>query len=474
VPLLVAATTLVLQLDFEPINSSTVALAYLLPVLFSTLLAGWGGGLLASVLSFFAFNYFFLPPYHTLLVANVGDTLALLVFLAIAGLVSYLLGRARTEADRAQRGELEAHQRQQELAILYDLSKAISGQVGLERILQTIAERVVQLFANSRCEIWLRSESGALASVAQAGAAQAGLPPAIEVLIRSDQGALGILKLFAASPPAEMSAPDRQALLNAIAAQTASVVERSRLTQAATRARVLEDSDKLKTALLSSVSHDLRTPLATIKTAVTGLLRRDLRWDEESLVDQLQAINEETDRLNRIIGNLLSMSRIEAGAVQFQKRPYPLAEVIDAILARLAARLHAHSIRVDIPPELPLVPLDHAAFEQVISNLLDNAVKYSPHGSEIEIAARQVGHLVEISVSDQGRGIPAAVQQAVFGKFYRADPSGRVPGSGLGLAIVKGFVEAHGGNVWISDRSGKGTSVKFLLPLDENKEYAYE
>ncbi len=463
VPLLVAITTLALQLPFEAIDPSIVALVYLLPVLLSTILADWLGGILASFLSFLAFNYFFLPPYYTFVVANPSDTLALFMFLGVAGLVSYLLGRARTEAERAQQREREAHQRQQELTILYELSKAISGQIALESMLQTIAERVCQLFADSRCEIWLKPETGALKQVAQAGAARSHEQNPSEVLIRSEQGALGMLKLYA--PQAPLWQPSEKFLLNAIAAHTAIVIERSQLVQAATRAKVLEESDRLKTALLSSISHDLRTPLATIKAAVTGLLRRDLHWDEESMLDQLNAINEETDRLNLVIGNLLSMSRIEAGALQLQKRAYPLPEVMDAVLHRLAARTQTHILRVDIPSELPPVPLDYAAFEQIMTNLLDNALKYSAPGSEISISARQVGNFVEIGVSDHGRGVPPEAQQAVFEKFYRADNSARVAGSGLGLSIVKGFVEAHGGKAWISSRAGEGTSVKFVLPL---------
>ncbi len=463
VTLLVGATTLALQLANPSLEPSIVALLYLLPVLLSALLAGWLGGMLASLLSFLAFNYFFLPPYRTFVVANPGDTLALFVFLAVAGLVSYLLGVARAEAQRARQRERDAMQRQHELTILYELSKAIGRQIGLEPTLQTIAGRVSQLFAGRRCEIWLKPEDGSLALAVQAGPAAGdgpGAPKPFEVLIRSDKDALGILKVFGAGVQ-----PEEAQLLNAIAAQAALAIERSRLMQAATRARVLDESDRLKSALLLSVSHDMRTPLATIKAAITGLLRRDLNWDAESTLDQFQAIDEETDRLNRIIGNLLSMSRIEAGAVQLDKTPYPLGEVMDSVLSRLAPRLPAQRVVVTIPPDLPPVPLDYAAFEQIMTNLLDNAVKYSPPNSPITISARQVGRLVEIGVTDCGRGIAPEAQAAVFEKFYRADGSARVPGSGLGLSIVKGLVEAHGGRAWISSQVGHGTTVRFVLPL---------
>ena len=169
--------------------------------------------------------------------------------------------------------------------------------------------------------------------------------------------------------------------------------------------------------------------------------------------------------MNQIISNLLSMSRIEAGALQLQKGEYALPEVLDAVLRRMGRRTQSHAITLQIEPGLPPPPFDHAAFEQIITNLLDHAVKYSEPGSEITISARQVGSFIEIGVSDHGQGIAAEAQQAVFDKFYRADNSAHVAGSGLGLSIVKGFVEAHGGKAWISSHIGEGTSVKFLLPL---------
>jgi two-component system sensor histidine kinase KdpD len=316
----------------------------------------------------------------------------------------------------------------------------------------------------SRCEIWLKNEHGKTELSVSAGAAFAPAPKGYDMLIRSGAAAVGILKVFLPAP--QVLDQSQQLLLNAMATQAASAIERARLSQEATRAGVLAESDRLKTALLSSVSHDLRTPLATIKAAVTSLLQRDVQWDEEAMLDQLNAINEESDRLNQIIGNLLSMSRIEAGALRLQKREYALSEVINSILSRLAPRTQSHTVHVAIPPDLPLVPLDYVSFEQIITNLVDNAVKYSPPHTEILIEARTVGSFVEIGVSDQGRGIPAEAQQAVFEKFYRASGGSYVPGSGLGLSIVKGFVEAHGGHAWIGSRAGGGTSVKFLLPLE--------
>ena len=458
VPLLVAVTTLALQLPVNlRIDPLIVGLLYLVPVLISAAVVGWLGGIGASLLSFLAFNYFFIPPYHTFVVADPSDTLALFVFLIVAASVSYLVGRLRAEAIRV--GE-----RERELTILYDLSKTVGRQVGLETMLRTIAERVCQLFPGSRAEVWLKNDAAKLELLAQAGASGDDFPKPHEALIRSEQAALGILKLYRRQP--QPIGQSEQLLLNAVAAQTAIAVERAQLAQEATRAKVLAESDRLKAALLSSVSHDLRTPLATIKAAVTSLLQRDVQWDEDALVDQLNAINEESDRLNQVIGNLLSMSRIEAGAVQLQKRPYALQEVIGSVLRRLAPRTQTHIIQTHIPADLPLVPLDYATFEQIIINLVDNAVKYSPPGSEVSIAARTVGQFVEIGVSDHGCGLPSEAQQAVFEKFYRAPNGQTVPGSGLGLSIVKGFVEAHGGKTWISSRPGAGTSVKFVLPLN--------
>lgn len=456
--LLVSLTTLLLQgLSNFKIDLSIVGLLYLLPVLMSAVVAEWVGGIVASVLSFLAFNYFFLPPYYTFVVSDPSDTLALFIFLVVSSSVSYLVGRTRAETIRVR-------QRERELIILYELSKAVGGQIGLETMLKTIAERVCQSFADSRCEIWLKNEAGKLALAAHAGAATNGEHESHEALIRSGQASLGILKLYRPHP--HPTRPDEQLLLNAVATQAAIAIERAQLVQAATRAKILEESDRIKSALLSSVSHDLRTPLATIKAAVTSLLQRDVQWDEEALLDQLNAINEESDRLNQVIGNLLSMSRIEAGAIQLQKRAYALHEAIDSVLRRLVRHTQCHVIVAQIPADLPLVSLDYAAFEQIIANLVDNAVKYSPRGSQITIKARPLGHLIELSLSDQGRGIPPDAQQAVFEKFYRAPNGQYVPGSGLGLSIVKGFVEAHGGTAWLISREGQGTSVHFTFPIN--------
>jgi len=431
-----------------------VGLLYLLPVLVSAFIVGLIGGMLASFLSFLAFNYFFIPPFYTFVVSDPSDTLALFIFLGVSAVVSYLIAQARAEA-------LRSVQRERELSMLYELSKPVSRQIGLEPMLQTIVERVCQSFADSRCEIWVKSDGGKLDRLAQAGVSSAD-SPVQEALIRSGQNAIGIMKLY---HPHALQANEK-VFLNAVAAQTAIAIERATLMQTATRAKVLEESDRLKSALLSSVSHDLRTPLATIKAAVTSLLQRDVQWDEDALVDQLNAINEESDRLNQVIGNLLSMSRIESGAVQLEKREYALAEVLSSALRRLAPRLRTHPLTLDVPPDLPPVSLDFAAFEQIITNLVDNAVKYSPAGSPIEISARRVNNVVEIGVRDHGAGIPSEAQQAVFEKFYRVPNGTYVPGSGLGLSIVKGFVEAHGGRAWISSRKGEGTSVNFVLPLD--------
>ncbi len=455
VPLLVALTTFILQLPLLPrIDPLIVGLLYLLPVLVSAFVVGLVGGMSASFLSFLAFNYFFVPPYYTVVVSDPSDTLALFVFLAVAALVSYLIGQARAEATRAV-------QRERELTMLYELSKAVSRQIGLEPMLQTIVTQVCQSFADSRCEVWLKNETGKLELLAHGGVPSSD-SPAHEVLIRSGQNAGGILKLF---HPHALQANEK-VFLNAVAAQSAIVIERAQLMQAATRAKVLEESDRLKSALLSSVSHDLRTPLATIKASVTSLLHGDVQWNDDELTDQLNAINEESDRLNQVIGNLLSMSRIESGAVQLQKREYVLQDVIGSVLRRMSARTRTHVVTTDISPGLSPVSLDYAAFEQIMANLVDNALKYSPADSPIEISARQVNYYVEVAVTDHGGGIPPDVQQAVFEKFYRAPNGTYVPGSGLGLSIVKGFVEAHGGRAWISSHKGEGTSVKFVLPLD--------
>jgi two-component system sensor histidine kinase KdpD len=242
-------------------------------------------------------------------------------------------------------------------------------------------------------------------------------------------------------------------------------LERAALANMENRAQVLEESDRLKSALLSSVSHELRTPLATIKASITSLISARVAWDSEARMELLEAVDEETDHLNYLVGNLLDMSRIEAGALQPNRQWNLLNEIVDGVLARIHRGLQDHRVVVDIPDEFPLLPVDYIQMEQVFTNLLNNSAKYAPEGSEIRISAKLLSSdTLEVQISNQGPGVAPEHLDRIFSKFYRVTDADKVSGTGLGLSICKGIIEAHGGRIW-AENLPEGLAFKFNLPL---------
>jgi two-component system sensor histidine kinase KdpD len=264
---------------------------------------------------------------------------------------------------------------------------------------------------------------------------------------------------------ARLSAEDDR-LLSAVAAQLGLAIERDRLQQEATEAEILRRTDELKSALINAVSHDLRTPLASIITAAGSLRQNDINWTDEERQEFAQAIEEEAQRLNRIVSNLLDLSRIEGGSLRPEKGWYDLGALIDDVLGRLRGMTADHPVRVHVPEDLPPVHLDYVEIDQVLSNLIENATKYTPAGAEITIAVEGRADEIRVEVGDRGPGIPAEALPRLFEAFYRVDGLGPRPrGTGVGLAVVRGLVEAHGGRIWAENRSGGGARFVFTLPL---------
>jgi two-component system sensor histidine kinase KdpD len=251
--------------------------------------------------------------------------------------------------------------------------------------------------------------------------------------------------------------------------QVTALIERARLQRENLRIEVLQRTDALRAALLSSVSHDLRTPLTSIKAAASSLLQEDVQWDEEARHGFALSIEREADRLNRLVENLLDMSRIEEGALRPEKEEYSLKALIQDVLVRLEPLLEGRLVRTQFPDDLLLVELDYLQIDQVLTNLLENAVRYTPSESPIDVSSQRDGEQVVMSVADRGPGIPQADRERVFDKFYRVlhgqHSAGYPTGSGLGLAVCKGLVEAHGGRIWAERRDGGGLIVFVVLPL---------
>jgi two-component system sensor histidine kinase KdpD len=257
-------------------------------------------------------------------------------------------------------------------------------------------------------------------------------------------------------------------LLESLVNQVALAIERVRLAKEAQQAHVRVETERMRNAILSSVSHDLRTPLATITGAASSLLTEQGHLDPAARRELAQSIYRETDRLDRILKNLLYMMRIDSGAVLLSKEWHPIDEVVGAALARMEGRLHDHTVNTMFPADLPLVRVDGVLLEQVVINLVENAVKYAPPGSAIDLSASASDREVVVEVADRGPGIPVGEETRIFEKFYRAKP-GREGGVGLGLTICRGIVEAHGGRIWAENRSGGGALFRFAIPLPDQQ-----
>jgi two-component system sensor histidine kinase KdpD len=254
-------------------------------------------------------------------------------------------------------------------------------------------------------------------------------------------------------------------LLSTFTGQGALALERARLVESESRSRVLEESDRLKSALLSSVSHELRTPLATIKASISSLRSDTLDLGADARRDLLAAIEEETDQLNQLVGNILDMSRIETGSLDPQRKWNSLAEIATGVLDRMRQVLQHHRIRLDIPPDFSLLPVDYVLMEQVFSNLLSNSAKYAPPGTEIIIQARlNPDQTALVQVINQGPPVAEENLNRIFDKFYRVTAADKITGTGLGLSICKGIVEAHGGRIWAENAPGQFIFF-FTLPL---------
>jgi len=280
--------------------------------------------------------------------------------------------------------------------------------------------------------------------------------------LKTAQNVIGVLGVSFRKP----LPPERNRLLEAFASQAGLAIDAIYLAEKARQTQLLKEKEKLQTALLNSISHDFRTPLVSITGALSSLRDQAHLLNEEARNDLLDTAWEEAERLNHLVGNLLDMTRLEANAIRLKKTPYDVQEIIGAALAQMKHRLATHEVVVNLPPGLPLIDADFMLLVQVLTNLLDNAAKYSSEHTRIEICAEQ-NDQVKIMVADQGMGIKESELQRIFEKFYRAEGSGIAGGTGLGLSICQGIVEAHGGRVWAQNRPEGGALFTFTMPIAE-------
>src|SRR5215813_6908716 len=477
---------------FPTFEKANLVMVYLLGVVVVAMHGGRFAALLASVLSVAAFDMFFVSPNMSLAVAHLEYLVTFGVMLLVALVISSLTVRLRQQAEAARH-------RERRTAALYALSRELASTRDTDGLLRAAARHVYEVF-ESQVSLLLPDATGHLRqwdagadglssglgrqalfaldtkerAVAQwvyehrqmAGLGTATLPSAeaLYVPLLGTRGAVGVLGMRPAAPR-RLLAPEQIHLLETFANQTALGLERATLAGEAQQAQVQVATERLRNSLLSTVSHDLRTPLTAIAGAASGLLEDNAPLDPSTRHELCQTIAEEAHRLNRLVNNLLDMTRLEAGAVQVHKEWQPLEEVVGAALTRLEAQLHDRPLTTHLPPDLPLVPLDTVLIEQVLINLLDNALKYTPPGSPLALTAWATEDAVTIEVADRGPGLPPGEEQRIFDKFYRVQRPPMPSGTGLGLTICRGLVEAHGGQMWAENRPGGGTVVRFTLPL---------
>lgn len=491
-----------------PFRDALGVLNVLLLFLLLTFAVALAGGLwpavCSAVLGFLAFDVLFIPPYLTLSVAESDHVLALFVYLGVAIVTARLVSRMRERTEAAVRES-------QRTSLLAELNAALIGDVTLEAILARITERVVTVYGAQGARVLVRGEDGALHSGAAfpaaigdeidrtghslaawtmeqrqpVGRSSRGRrivgvtmpqvpsmpivggkkhPDVLYLPIKTANSVAGVLEVIGRPGTGPFRAEDEQ-LLTTFVDQAALALERARLGEEAAQAAILTKADELKSALLAAVSHDLRTPLASIKASATSLLDDSVAWDAETRDAFLTAIDEETDRLTLMVSNLLDLSRIEGGALRPQKAWYDVDELIADVITRTAGRTAAHPVAVAVEPDLPSLRFDYVEIAQVLLNLIENAAKYTPPGTAITIGARRVAWAIELFVQDDGPGIPRENQPRLFEKFYRVPSAITANGTGIGLAISKGLVEAHGGQITLESAPGEGTIFRFTLPL---------
>jgi two-component system sensor histidine kinase KdpD len=446
---LIALSTAVFYLLHDYLNTTIVALLYLIPIGFITGLGGLKAGVSGAVFSFLTLNYFFIQPYYTLSVHQPADLVVLTVFLIVAVVLSQLMGKTQASLTAANAREQEATQ-------LYELSVALTGLNSESAIAQTLAKQVLSLTKAGYVEVKLTEE---IFDIPEKNLQNRN--PELHIPIQTIQNVLGEILLWRQS--LGFTSGEKR-LLQTFASQAALALERAKFSQAESRAKVLEESDKLKSAILSSVSHELRTPLSTIKAASSSLRGNQVSWDSSARVELISAIDDEADHLNMLVGNLLDMSRIEAGVLKPKREWNMMAEIVGGVLERMKYFAEEHKIEVEVSEDLPLVPVDYVQMEQVFTNLLSNSLKYAPVNTTVRIEAKVENDLLHVMLSNQGPQVLNEDLERIFDKFYRVTAADKVTGTGLGLSICKGIVEAHDGNIW-AENLPDGFAFNFTIPI---------
>ncbi len=469
------------------IHPANLVMLYLMGVVICALFLGRGPAILASLLSVLVFDFFLVEPRLSLTVADAEYLLTFAGLLVVGLVISSLTSQVREQVNALQLREAQTR-------ALNELSRDLTAAIDLDTMLHAVVEHtshslngsvVILIPTASQDFQWQTVASPGYAlsedELAAVQAAYRDSQPSGQgtgrhtqaasyfVPLQTAQGVVGVMGIrFESQRHALKTGQHHQ--LEGFSHLAALAIERARLSEQVNQARVLNETEKLQAALLNSISHDLRTPLVSIQGVLDDLHEETasggnaLSLEPGERLDMIQNAREETARLNRIVENLLEMTRLEAGALKMRQEPTDVQDIIGSALARVDEPLRDHPVLVHLEEDLPLVFVDFILVEQVLINLLDNAAKYSPPGAPIEISARSAAGQVCLSVADRGMGIPPDALENIFQKFSRRSPADTTQGIGLGLSICKGIVEAHTGRIWAENRPKGGAVLTLALP----------
>ncbi|QXP91458.1 sensor histidine kinase [Methylococcus capsulatus] len=477
--------TLTAKAMFGRFELTNLVMVYLLGVIFVATRYGRGPSILASILGVLAFDFFFVVPYHTFSVADTQYLFTFAVMLSVALVTANLMANVRSQAKVASHRERRA-------TVLYAMSKELAASRSEAEIVR-IAVRQIETEFGGRAVLLFPDESGRIGypvsplaeeflpgidmSVAQwvfdhdemAGRGTNTLPGASGVYIplTGAEKTIGVLVMKPVNLR-RVFLPEQQKLLQTFVNLIVQAIERVRLAEQARINQVRMESERLRNSLLSSISHDLRTPLATIVGSASTLVEGDYALEPEDRRELCRAIYDESRRMASLVNNILDMAWFDAGVVKLHLQWHVLEEIVGTVLTRLKKQLERRPVTVRLPRDAPFVYVDSVMLEQVLANLMENAIRYTPENSPIEIAAEATPFTMTITVSDHGPGIPKGQEELIFEKFYRVHREGPQSGVGLGLAICRAIVEAHGGYIRARNRAGGGAVFTIVLPLRES------
>lgn len=482
---LFALATLLGYLVHTFFDPSNIIMIYLLCVTVSAVLGGLGPSIMVTIFSVLAFDFFFVPPALTFAVEDTQYVFTFIALLLVGITISYLTSRVRNQTEIAKL-------REQETVALYALGRDLAIAGDLASYIKAITRNIKELLGHDvviflpdiknggdltpytgDAETVISRNDITMASVFFQQMKAAGQNTSLGsdtkthyLPLVTARGPVGLIGLAVSAPISGLTV-DQERLIGAYIDLAAVAIEGIRLADELHDAQVFKATEKLQTALLNAISHDLRTPLVSVIGTLSSLQEEEIGLDDATKKNLIQVAREEADGLNHLITNLLDESRIEAGAIKLSRQPAEVQDLVGATLEQLKTRIGARSIKIDIPFETPFVSVDFGLIVQTLANIVDNGLKYSPADSPIEIRARQAGQELCIQIADHGIGIPEQDLPRIFDKFYRIKRPDNVTGTGLGLSISKGIVEVHGGHIKAENNPGGGTIITLTLPISE-------